>query len=39
MLSQDYNIIIYHGVSAQKHGIDMVYGLNFTKKSFFFQFI
>ena len=39
MLSQDFYIIIDHGISAPGHGREVVYGLNITKKRFLFPFI
>ena len=37
MLSQAYNIIIDHGISAPVHGREMFYGLNSTDKRFIFK--
>ena len=34
MLAHSYNIIIDHGVGAPVHGIEVVYGLNYTYKRF-----
>ena len=39
ILSQDFNIIIYCGISAPYHGIEVVYGLNDIYKSFIFHLI
>ena len=37
MLSQYFNIIIYHGISAPGHGREVVERLNATDKSFIFH--
>ena len=37
MLSQYFNIIIYHGISAPGHGREVLDGLNAIHKSFIFH--
>ena len=37
MSPKSYNIIIDHGVSAPRHGGEVVYGINTTEKSSLFQ--